>query len=66
MLSILHAATALPNEQVIPAHEVFGDSVYDLRKQMASAADTQRVFALVEVRLLNRFDKSILTSHCRR
>jgi hypothetical protein len=62
----LHAATDLTNEQVIPAHEIFGDSVYDLRKQMASAADTQKVFALMEVRLLNGFDKSILTSHCRR
>ena len=55
----LHAATDLFNELVIPAHEVVGDSVYDLREQMANATDTEVVFALVEAWLLNRFEVSM-------
>lgn len=55
----LHAATDLFNELIIPAHEVVGDSVYDLREQMANATDTEVVFALVEAWLLNRFEVSM-------
>jgi hypothetical protein len=55
----LHAATDLFNELVIPAHEVLSDSIYELREQMTSAADTEVVFELVEAWPLNRFDESM-------
>jgi AraC-like DNA-binding protein len=55
----LHEKTDLINELVVPAHEIVGDELYQLRQQMIDSASTDEKFQLVDNWLQERFDEQM-------
>ncbi|MEQ8315555.1 MAG: helix-turn-helix domain-containing protein [Gammaproteobacteria bacterium] len=53
----LHEKTDLINELVVPAHEIVGDELYQLRQEMINSASTDEKFQLVDNWLQKRFDE---------
>lgn len=55
----LHEKTDLINELVVPAHEIVGDELYQLRQEMINSASTDEKFQLVDNWLQKRFDEQM-------
>ena len=52
----LHEQTNMINELIVPAHEIVGEELYDLRNDMKASDNTEEKFRLIEQWLMERFD----------
>ena len=54
----LHVHADIINELVVPAHEILGDELYELRESICDAATTEQKLLLAENWLIDRFDEA--------
>lgn len=54
----LHVHADFINELVVPAHEILGDELYELRESICDAATTEHKLLLAENWLIDRFDEA--------